>query len=149
VTINGVVAGESGINALVARAYGVPVVLITGDATSAEEMAPFASGALSAVVKISVTRFAANSMHPDEACALINDQAFAAAKSIPTAPPVAIEMPATMRIAFRTSDYADLASRVAGVTRTGDLSAEIVGFDPLELYRTFITIVLLCRGLSE
>jgi D-amino peptidase len=58
-------------------------------------------------------------------------------------------MPATMRIAFRTSDYADLASRVAGVTRTGDLSAEIVEFDPLELYRTFITIVLLCRGLSE
>jgi D-amino peptidase len=88
-------------------------------------------------------------MHPDEACALIFDQAFAAAQSIPTAPPGAIQMPATMRIAFRTSDYADLASRVAGVTRTGDLSAEIVEVDPLELYRTFITIVLLCRGLSE
>jgi D-amino peptidase len=149
VTINGIVAGEAGINALVAQAYGVPVVLITGDATSAKEIAPFAPGVLSAVVKESVTRFAANSMHPDQACALIFDQAVAAVESIPTALPVTIELPATMRIAFRTSDYADLASRVAGVTRTGDLSAEIVEFDPLELYRTFITVVLLCRGLSE
>jgi len=149
VTINGVIAGEAGINALVARAYGVPVVLITGDATSAEEMAPFAPGVFSAVVKESLTRFAANSMHPDGACALIAERAFAATQSIATAAPVSIELPVTMRIAFRTSDYADLASRVAGVTRTGDLNAEIVQLDALELYRTFITIVLLCRGLSE
>ena len=30
VTINGAVAGESGVNALVALAHGVPVVLVTG-----------------------------------------------------------------------------------------------------------------------
>jgi D-amino peptidase len=149
VTINNLLTGEAGINALVAQSYGVPVVLISGDVICAEEIAPFAPGVLSAVVKESVTRFAANSMHPEKACALIFDRAVAATESIPTALPVAIELPATMRIQFRTSDYADLAARVAGVTRTGDLSAEIVESDPLELYRTFITIVLLCRGLSE
>jgi len=54
-----------------------------------------------------------------------------------------------MEIDFRTSDYADLASRVAGVTRDDTLRCSITLESPLELYRTFITIVLLCRGLTE
>ena len=54
-----------------------------------------------------------------------------------------------MTIDLRTSDYADLAARVAGVRRTGTLSCEITLDDPLELYKTFITVVLLCRGLTE
>jgi D-amino peptidase len=39
--------------------------------------------------------------------------------------------------------------RIAGVTRTGDLAATITDEDPLRLYRTFVTIVVLCRGLVE
>jgi D-amino peptidase len=54
-----------------------------------------------------------------------------------------------MEIQFRTSDYCDLAGRIQGVECTGDLSARIVMDDPLEVYRTFITVVLLCRGLVE
>jgi len=149
VTLNGVVTGEAGINSLVAQAYGVPVVLITGDQVTADEIAPFAPGALSAVVKNSVTRFAADSLHPDEACRLIHDQAALATASIPSAKPPSIALPVTMGVTFRTSDYADLATRVHGVVRTGDLNAQISLDDPLELYRVFITVVLLCRGLVE
>lgn len=149
VTINGVVAGEAGINSLVAKGYGVPIVLITGDATTAEEIAPFAPSAAAAIVKESVSRFAANSMHPDAACALINERAYEALRNLDAAAPVAIATPITMAIDLRTSDYADLAGRVAGVRRTGTLSCDITLDDPLELYRTFITIVLLCRGLTE
>ena len=39
--------------------------------------------------------------------------------------------------------------RIAGVTRTGDLAATITHEDPLRLYRTFVTIVVLCRSLVE
>jgi D-amino peptidase len=42
-----------------------------------------------------------------------------------------------------------LAARIAGVGRTGDLSAVITRDDPLWIYQTFITVVLLCRGLVE
>ncbi len=56
---------------------------------------------------------------------------------------------ATLGISFRSSDHAELASRIAGVTRTGDLAATITDEDPLRLYRTFVTIVLLCRDLVE
>jgi D-amino peptidase len=149
VTLNGVIAGEAGINALVAKAYGVPIVLITGDATTAHEIAPFAPKALAAVVKESVSRFAANSLHPDVACALIEETAFEAITNLDSATQVYLTTPITMAIDLRTSDYADLAARVAGVRRTGTLSCEITLEDPLELYKTFITVVLLCRGLTE
>jgi D-amino peptidase len=149
VTLNGVVAGEAGINSLVAKAYRVPIVLITGDATTAQEIAPFAPKALAAVVKESVSRFAANSLHPDAACALIEERAYEALANLDSATQVELTAPITMAIELRTSDYADLAARVAGVRRTGTLSCEITREDPLELYTTFITVVLLCRGLTE
>jgi D-amino peptidase len=149
VAINGVVAGEAGINALVAKAYGVPVVLVTGDQTTARETERFCPGVRPAVVKRSVSRFAAESLHPEAARALIRAEARAAIEGLASAAPVAIDLPATLSISLRTSDYAQLAERVGGVKRTGDLEATITGSDPLELYRTFITVVLLCRGLTE
>jgi D-amino peptidase len=149
VTINGIVAGEAGINALVAKAYGVPIVLISGDATTAEEIAPFAPSCAAAVVKKSVSRFAAESLHPSAACALIEQTAFEAVTTLASASPIAITTPITLALDLRTSDYADLAARVAGVRRIGTLSCEITLDDPLEMYKTFITVVLLCRGLTE
>lgn len=149
ISINGVVAGEAGINALVAQSFGVPVVLISGDATTADEIAPFCPGAHAAIVKESISRFSASSMHPEQARTLIKEKAYEATLGIGAAAKVAIDLPATLTISFTTSDYADLASRVHNFERTGVLSGVIVHEDPLEIYRTFITIVLLCRGLGE
>jgi D-amino peptidase len=149
VTINGVVAGESGINALVALAYGVPVVLVTGDSVTAREAEAFCPGIQRVVVKESVSRFAASSLHPERARTLIAEASCLAIASLPSAKQVAISLPATVEIRFKSSDYAELASRVAGCERTCVLGARLVGDDPLELYRAFITVVLLCRGLQE
>ena len=129
VTINGVVAGESGINALAAQGHGVPVVLVTGDATTAQEAEAFCPGVVAAVVKTSTSRFAANSMHPERARDLIRERSGC--------------------IRFRTADYAELAARIDGCVRTGERAAELVGDDALWLYRQFVTVVLLCRGLTE
>ncbi len=149
VTVNGAVAGEAGINALVAAAYRVPIVLVTGDATTAEETTRFCPGIKTAVVKKSVTRFAAESLHPAAARDLIHHQARAAVADLASAAPPAIDSPVTLEISFRSSDYCELAARIAGVTRTGDLTASITEGDPLWTYQTFITVVLLCRGLVE
>ncbi|HEX5407189.1 MAG TPA: M55 family metallopeptidase [Pseudonocardiaceae bacterium] len=149
ITINGVVAGEAGINALVAAAYRVPIVLVTGDDTTAEETLRFCPAIRAAVVKKSVTRFAAESLHPEVARDLIRQQAEAALDELASAAPPAIGSPVNLEISFRSSDYCELAARIAGVKRTGDLTAAIVGDDPLWIYQTFITVVLLCRGLVE
>jgi D-amino peptidase len=149
VTLNGAVVGEGGVNALVARAFSVPIVLVTGDETTAAELAPLCPGIRSAVVKRSVTRFAAESLHPERACEVIRAEAKAAIESAASARPPAIGLPATLGVRFHNSDYTDLASRIAGVVRTGDVTAEVSGSDPLALFDTFITVVLLCRGLVE
>jgi D-amino peptidase len=149
VTVNGVVAGEAGINSLVAAAYQVPIVLVTGDATTAEETERFCPGIKAAVVKRSVSRFSAEALHPAVARDLIREQARSAIEDLPTARQTAVSLPATLGISFRSSDYCELACRIAGVERIGDLSASITGDDPLRIYQTFITVVLLCRGLVE
>ncbi|WP_371779213.1 M55 family metallopeptidase [Streptosporangium subroseum] len=149
VTVNGVVAGEAGINSLVSAAYQVPIVLVTGDATTAEETERFCPGIKAAVVKRSVSRFSAESLHPAAARDLIREQARSAIEDLSTARQTAVSLPATLGISFRSSDYCELACRIAGVERTGDLSASITGDDPLRIYQTFITVVLLCRGLVE
>ena len=69
--LNGVAVGESALNALVALEHRVPVVLITGDDATAEEARPFLPEVEAVVVKRSITRFAAESLHPDRACELI------------------------------------------------------------------------------
>lgn len=149
VKLNGHVAGEGGINALVAKAFDVPVVLVTGDATTAQEMSPFSPRIKAAIVKSSVTRFAAESLHPDTANDLIRDCARQAVEGIEEIGAPAIDLPASLEIRFHNTDYAELACRIAGIERTGDLTALIASADPLHLYDTFITAVLLCRGLTE
>src|SRR5215472_12820333 len=86
--LDGAVTGEAGINALVAAHYGVPVVLVTGDRCACEETAAFVPGVHQAVVKEHVSRLAADSMHPDRACALIRERAeTAVASAAMTRPP--------------------------------------------------------------
>jgi D-amino peptidase len=149
VSLNGTVVGESGINSLVALAYGVPVVLVTGDDVTAAEAALVNPSVRTAVVKTAVTRFAADSMHPARARALIRDEAEAAIRALPEAQPPTITLPATLSVTFRNSDLAEMATWVTGVRRSGSTTTEIVDDDPLRLFRTFITVVLLTRGIAE
>jgi D-amino peptidase len=149
VRLNGVEVGESGINALVALGHGVPVVLVTGDDTTAEEARAVCPGIGAAVVKRSVTRFAAESLHPAEACALIRDAAAAAVRGLPDARLPQIELPASLEVTFRHADLAELATRVVGVERTGNVDVRLTDADPVALYRTFVTVVLLTRGMTE
>lgn len=149
VRLNGEVTGEAGINALVAQAYRVPVALVSGDDLTIEETRRFCPGILGAAVKTSVSRFAAQSLHPLAARRLIQDRAREAISGLPALSPPALRLPASLELAFTTTDYADLATRIAGVDRRGPTTALLSGDDPLELYRAFVTVVLLCRGLVE
>jgi D-amino peptidase len=91
--LNGVPVGESALNALVALHHRVPVVLITGDEATAEEARPFLPEIEAVVVKRSITRFSAESVHPTRACELIRA---GAAKALRGAPP-----PRRRRSSFR------------------------------------------------
>jgi D-amino peptidase len=146
--IDGKITGEAGINALVAAHYGVPVVLITGDRCACEEAATLIPGIHTAVVKQHVSRVAADSLHPDRACALIRERAKEAVAAAAGARPPAFS-PGVLELFVRTVDIAETASWVRGVTRTGPRELRIQGDNPLETYRSFVGALLISRSAAD
>ena len=149
IRLNGEFVSEAGINALVAQAYGVPIALVTGDEMTEVETKMWSPGVKAAVVKKSITRFAADSMHPDQACDLIFEKAKASLAELKTIPVPAIALPATLEITFHNNDFADMAAWIPGNVKTGIKKIEITDKDPLALYRRFITTVILTRSIVE
>lgn len=144
--LNGVEAGESGINALVTAHHGVPIALVTGDEATWEQTAPFAPEAEHVTTKRSVTRGSAESLHPAESCRRIREAAEraltgAAARAVPAA----IERPAVLDLTVQTGDMAEVASWVGGVERTAERQVRIAGDDLLEVFRRFVAVTYITR----
>ena len=145
--VNGELVGESGINALVTRHYGVPIALVTGDQVTREETLPFGPDAEYAVVKESVTRFSALNRHPEEARDLIREAATravrrAAARELglpDLASPVRVELD------HQTGDMAEVATWVGGVERVSERTVAIEGDDLLGVFRRFVAINYITR----
>ncbi len=149
--INGEVAGETALNALVAAHYAVPIALVTGDQATVEEAGMLSPPPLGVMVKRSVTRFAAESLHPAVARERI---ATAAREALTTAQPASTPVfpsPTTIELTFLTADMAEMCAWIQGVERIQGASRTVrfSGSDFLGLFRTFVTIVMLTRGLVE
>jgi len=149
VRLNGAIAGESGVNALVALAHGVPVVLISGDRVTIDEARPFCPGIESVVVKESVSHNAALSVHPEVARELIRDGAQRALDRVADFRLPSVTLPAELTIRYHNRAFAELACALRGVEQVEEKVVALRNDDPLQLFRTFIAAVLLSRGVSE
>lgn len=149
VWLNGEVASEAALNALVAQKYGVPIVLVTGDETTKVETTVWSPGVRAAVVKKSITRFAADNMHPVEACQVIEAAAQDAIENLSSIKAPAITMPATIQIRFHNSDFADMATWLPGTERVNAKEVKFTDDDPLNLFKRFITTVIITRTIVE
>jgi D-amino peptidase len=144
--IGGVRAGESGINALAAAGHGVPVVLITGDQIVGPEAEPFCPGIRAVAVKRSLSREAAESVHPEVAHVLIREGAREALAGRAVAPPVTFH--GELEVDLLTADMAEQATWVRGVERVGERAISIATGEPLSAFRAFVAVVTITRGLS-
>ncbi|TCC42898.1 peptidase M55 [Kribbella capetownensis] len=149
VRLNGEIAGEAGVNALVALAHGVPVVLISGDRVTIDEAQPFCPDIESVVVKESVSHNAALSLHPDTARELIRDGAQRAVDRLTGFRLPTITLPAELTIRYRNRALAELGCELRGVERRDEKIVALRNDDPLRLFRIFIAAVFLSRGVSE
>ncbi len=147
VRINGTTTGEAGLNALVAQHFGVPVAVITGDQYVGGEAEPFCPRIRAVEVKQSISRYAAENLHPHRARELLTAGVYAALADLPPAP--AIPLPATIEVDFLTPDMADLSTWLPGVDRATPTTVRFTDDDPLRLHRTFLTLLHLTRSLSE
>ncbi len=149
VRINGEIVGESGLNALVAAHYQVPIIFVSGDSTTAQEAQWIAPQAEKVVVKESLGRFAATHLHPTVACELLRAGAAQAVNDIGKMQPPPFKLPVTIEITFLVADMAEMALWIRGVERVSTRTVKIVGDNLLDLYRTFVTIVFLTRALVD
>jgi D-amino peptidase len=149
VRINGEIVGESGINALVAAHYGVPIILVTGDAVTAKEAESIAPDAEKVVVKQSLGRFAAAHVHPTIACQMLRDGAYRAVSNITTMRPPEFTLPVPLEVTFLVADMAEMAAWIRGVERVGPRTVILSNDNLLDLYRMFVTIVTLTRSLVD
>jgi D-amino peptidase len=149
VRLNGKVVGESAVNALVALHHRVPIVLITGDRQTAAQAMPFLPGAEPVIVKESISRFAAQSMHPHAARAAIVEGAQRALSTQAPLGPPQIDLPARLEIDFLTADMAQKATWITGVERTAERTVLLESSNSLELYEAFVAIIFLTRSIVE
>ncbi|MBO0797178.1 MAG: M55 family metallopeptidase, partial [Ktedonobacteraceae bacterium] len=126
-----------------------PIIFVSGDAITIQEAETVAPEAEMVVVKQSLGRFAAAHMHPTIACELLHAGAARAVSNLSATLPPQFALPVTLEITFLVADMAEMATWIRGMERTSSRSVKVVSEDLLDLYRTFVTIVILTRSLMD
>lgn len=151
VRINGEIVGETALNALVAAHYDVPIALVTGDQVTVEEARRLNPEPVCVEVKRSISRYASESLHPEVARELIHTGARHALTSNKPVSAQTFAMPIHIEVTFLTADMAEMSTWLHGVELAEGRSRTVLltGSDPLMLFRTFVTMVVLTRSLVE
>lgn len=144
VRVNGRSVGEIGLNAAVAGTFRVPVVLVTGDASVEAEVSSLLPTTGTTVVKRGVGRHAADSLHPERACAAIERDVTAAVQRSSSVEPFVVSGAVALEVDVTQPAFADQAMVVPGVKR---LSGRTLGYDAPD-YMTAYRIVRLIGALS-
>jgi D-amino peptidase len=91
-------------------------------------------------VKTALSRNAARSLSPLEACNRIRTAAEQAVKSLSAVRPLMLPPPYALEVDFRVTVEADLAQMAPGVTRTGPRTVAYQHQDFREVFRAFRTM---------
>lgn len=139
VRINGREIGETGINAAVAGAFGVPVAMVSGDAFVADEAKAWLGPIETAVVKVPHGRNAADCLSPEAARALIRDTAERAVRNAAAGQyqPLRLATPTTFEITWLVSQSAESSMMLPGVERVDDTTVRFTFPDLVAAYRCF------------
>lgn len=117
ICINGIEAGETLINGLVAGAYGVPLVLVSGDQMLQREVQALDPKIRSVIVKEGITRYSAVTDHPEAAREKIRAAVQETLEASRWPKPLRLRSPYRFEINFPHSHQADICLRVPGVKR--------------------------------
>ena len=134
--INGRPHGETGLNAAVLGALGIPVVMVTGDTTTVAEARDFLGGEIETVaVKEARGRNAAICRPPGATRPEITAAAARALEKRGSIRPYQPDRPLRLEVDFLTMPQCDRAGRTAGVERIGPVTIAVPGDDPWQQYR--------------
>lgn len=141
--INDVVVGETGLNAAIAGAFGVPVGLVTGDQCVSEEAKALMPWVDTVVVKRAITRSSARLLAPLRTRPMIEQAAKAAVNKARSSgyKPLVFDKPLTYRIQFLNAGMADGAARMQGATRENPTTISVVADCPITGFKHIRALV--------
>ena len=132
---NGEAVGETAINAGIAGALGVPVVLLTGDAEVAREAGARIPGIETVIVKDSFDRHASNCIPPAQTRGMIEEGAKRALTGSRRVEPLKVDLPVVFEVTFRSTASAGMACLFPSIKPAGDKTVEIVDGDYLAAFK--------------
>lgn len=116
--INGKTYGELAQGAAYCGAYGVPVVMVSGDEAACSEARELIDGIECAVVKKASGRNHAECLSAEESEKLIREAAYRGIKKAHEIKPMKVDLPAQIKVEFCRADYCDeAANRFPHLTR--------------------------------
>ncbi|MEN6548831.1 MAG: M55 family metallopeptidase [Armatimonadia bacterium] len=139
--INGISMGEAGLQAAIAGHFGVPFVLVCGDAHLCKEMEALIPGVVTAAVKCGTGLTGAVTLAPQEAHELIRERAAEAMQRIGEVAPLKLEGPVHFKETLDEPGFDEwnppphsrvLNSRTREIEATDiiDLMNKLYGYDP-------------------
>ncbi len=136
VTVNGKRMPEAGINALIAGHFGVPVVLVAGDAAVCQQTSELLGDIATVAVKQGIGE-AAKMLSPKSACKLIKKETEKALNRLSDFKPYQLSSPYTMEVTFKDEERAENASWIPGAKRTSATSVSFTSSQFLEVLKFF------------
>lgn len=145
VRVNGKSIGELGLNAAVAGAYGVPVLLVAGDqSVMAEARDLFGERVITVQVKESFAHLSAESVHPRTAQRLLREAAARAVRERPDVAPLRVTTPVQCAVELARPALADLAAMIDDTERVDGRTVRFTRADMPGAYRVLRLITVLC-----
>ena len=122
VWLNDVLVGEYGLNAALAGYFGVPVLMVTGDRITCEQVTELLGAVEAVPVKDGTGRYSAECLPPAVTQPAIREAARRALLrlkkgNVPEA--FILDTPVVLTVEFTLTEYADRAAQIPAVQRTG------------------------------
>jgi D-amino peptidase len=148
VTINGMEVGETAINAGIAGHFGVPLVFLAGDQSTAQEAKELDPGIEVAVVKEAIGRTSARCLHPDIARALIRENATKALKGGVTVKPFVFKTPVEIVVRFTNSRLGDAVEFMPSAERLDGKGFRFIQNDFLGAFNALRASIFIASAVS-
>lgn len=140
VLINGVLVGETGLNAYLAGAFDVPIALITGDDALEKECNELMGSVNCLVVKQAVSRYSACFKPYEQNLEELEKGAFEAVRAKTSWKMLKPPKPATLYITMADTSMADACELVPNVKRVNDRDVEFSDPDYSVVFRMMLAL---------